>query len=186
MKKNIILAILAGSVLLTFFSAMANKQSQVNFPTPTPLPTIPIQELTNTFQSKNTLLKLNYPKNWKLTDTTPKNNNGQFGTLIQTWTIEDTDKNAIINFELQQGGGVTQGQLDNCMSKTIICEEITINGIVYTKSITVLNTAVIVVGLTTIENDIIFRASARILPNALQAAYTKAVEQTYQTLFWAM
>jgi hypothetical protein len=129
---------------------------------------------TARFTSKDQTFYLEFPPEWHLTDTTPKQGNGQFGPI--------TDAAVIATFRMSQAGGpmpedsakidveimqntanATLDQVVPCQLKAVTCEVFAVpDDIRFKRSREVLNTGMVNMVVATVYKGKIYRATGLI------------------------
>jgi hypothetical protein len=196
----ILIALTAIALLFTgpqLFTADNDPETSVS---PTDLPagrivsTIDPTEIISRYQkftSQEATLTLRYPEDWYITDTTPVNGQGPFGTLYQSWTLsnfpmKETGEGGVaentvkIDFVISQAkAGMQLDEAIDCGMKTTDCAEVTVNGVSYRKSTATLNTGMISVAWAAIKNGKLYQAGALIATGTQQESNKQIVEAIF-------
>lgn len=151
----------------------------------------PIQ--SQKFTSSDNRVVVTFPSTWYVQDTTQNGAYGNFGQILQTWTITNypppntpssmTENGVTIDFSIQQGAGnLSLQQLLDCGMKTTSCETIGINSEQFLKSTATLNTGISTVSVATFYDQNILTATAMIGTGDKKAANQKEVDKILNSI----
>lgn len=160
------------------------------------VPTAPVENTTaptQEFTSSDGRIAVSFPTSWYVVDTTPVGGFGQFGPIIQTWTIASfpmtetgstiPENGVKIDFTIEQGGSnLPLESLVSCDGKTITCERIGIDSELFIRSTATLNTGVQTIIVATFYDQNILRAEVSIQPGANQAAGADEAETILRSI----
>ena len=158
--------------------------------------TVPVENTTATtqeFTSSDGRISLRFPASWYVVDTTPAGGAGQFGPIVQTWTIANFpategasgngENTVTIDFTIEEGGGnLPLESLVSCDGKTITCERIGIDNELFAQSKAVLNTGTQLTTIATFYDQKILKATASIQAGDRQAANAIEAEKVLQSI----
>lgn len=155
----------------------------------------------STFQSHDGSFQFQYPSEWKIMNTPAGDNRNAFGTVLQSWTVQNNtvsdstqtsernsgeksmpENSVEIEFVISSNErNYSLEQLVDCNQKTVTCENVRIKNTIYKKASTIRNDGMMSITLTTKNGDQIIRARVLISAGEQQDELHDLVLQIFQT-----
>jgi hypothetical protein len=189
MLKDYILIIIAIAIIGVAYIFLEDTLSNTSNSTPSPTPVAVITD--QKFTSEDGRVTVTFPSTWHIAEATPQGTYGQFGLVIQTFTITNyspgntaLQKNGVrIDFTIEQGGGnLPLESLLDCGGKTLTCERVGIDNEQFIQSTATLNTGMQTIGLGTFYDQNILVANALIAAGNKQATNKKEAEKILRSI----